>query len=81
MSARVMSTYLSPKMSLDHALGPGTEPLELPNHAMAQLLGECVVHTEYVILNPKPRQASGEAVWWEMVNIRDFVEGLGENGP
>jgi hypothetical protein len=62
-------------------LGTGTEPLELPNHAMAQLLGECAVHTEYVILNPRPKEASGEAVWWEMVNIRDFVEGLGENSP
>jgi hypothetical protein len=62
-------------------LGPGTELLELENYAMAQLLGECAVRTGYVILNPRPALASGDSVWWEMSNIRDFVEGLGETSP
>jgi hypothetical protein len=60
-------------------LEPGLEALELPNHAIAQLLGECTGYAEYVIFNPRPKQARGDSVWWEMVDILDFLEGLGEN--
>jgi hypothetical protein len=62
-------------------LGPGLEALELPDHAMAQLLlGKCVEKTEHVILKPRPIWASGDLVWWEMVDIRQFAEGLSESG-
>jgi hypothetical protein len=56
------------------------EALELPDHAMAQLLlGKCADKTEHVILKPRPVRASGEAVWWEMVDIRQFAQGLSES--
>jgi hypothetical protein len=62
-------------------LGPGLEALELPDHTMAQLILEkCVEKTEHVILNPRPVWASGDLVWWEMVDIRQFAEGLSESG-
>jgi hypothetical protein len=62
-------------------LGPGLEALELPDQAMAQLLlGKFAEKTEHVILKPRPVRASGEAVWWEMVDIRHFAEGLSEGG-
>ena len=54
------------------------ETLELPNRAMGQLLGKCADKTEYMILKPKPQRVSGGSVWWEMVDIRQFAEGLGE---
>ena len=61
-------------------LGPGLEALELPDHAMAQLLlGKCADKTEHVILKPKPVWVSGDSVWWEMVDIRQFAQGLGES--
>jgi hypothetical protein len=61
-------------------LGPGLEALELPDHAMAQLLLEkCADRTEHVILKPRPVWVSGESVWWEMVDIRQFAQGLGES--
>ena len=59
-------------------LGPGLEALELPDHAMTQLLEKCADKTEYVILKPTPVWGSGDSVWWEMVDIRQFGEGLGE---
>ena len=62
-------------------LGPGLEALELLDQAMAQLLlGKCAEKTEHVILNPRPVWASEELVWWEMVDIRQFAEGLSEGG-
>jgi hypothetical protein len=62
------------------ALGPGLEALELPDQAMAQLLlGKSADKTEHVILNPRPVWVSGESVWWEMVEIRQFAQGLGES--
>jgi hypothetical protein len=62
-------------------LGPGLEALELPDHTMAQLILEkCVEKTEHVILNPRPVWASGDLVWWEMIDIRQFAEGLSESG-
>ncbi len=61
-------------------LGPGLEVLELPDHAMAQLLEKCAGKTEYVILRPVPVWGSGDSVWWEMVGIRRFAEGLSEGG-
>ena len=62
-------------------LGPGVEVLELADNAMGQLLGECVDKSEYVIFNPRPVWPSGGSVWWEMVDIRQFTEGLGESPP
>ena len=61
-------------------LGPGLEALELPDHAMAQLLVTCLDRIGYVILKPRPVGASGGSVWWEMVDIRRFAEGLSESG-
>ena len=61
-------------------LGPGLEALELPDRAMAQLLEEHADETEYVILKPRPVWASGDSVWWEMVDIRRFAEGLSGGG-
>jgi hypothetical protein len=62
-------------------LEPGLEALELPDNAMAQLLlGKCAEKTEHVILNPRPVWVSEESVWWEMVDIRQFAEGLSESG-
>ncbi len=61
-------------------LGPGLEALELSDPAMAQLLGRCAEKTEHVILKPRPVWASGDSVWWEMVDIRQFAEGLSESG-
>jgi len=61
-------------------LGPGLETLELPNRIMGPILRKCADKTEYVILKPRPQQASGDPVWWEMVEIRQFVEGLDESG-
>src|SRR5215211_9059025 len=40
--------------------------------------GKCADKTEHVILKPRPVRASGEAVWWEMVDIRQFAQGLSE---
>ncbi len=61
-------------------LGSGLEALELPDHAMAQLLlGKGADKTKHVILNPSPVWVSGESVWWEMVDIRQFAQGLGES--
>jgi hypothetical protein len=59
---------------------PGLKAVELPGHAMAQLLlGKCADKTEHVILKPRPVRASGKAVWWEMVDIRQFAQGLIES--
>ncbi len=60
-------------------LGPSLEALELSDHAMAQLLEEYADKTEHVILKPRPVAVSGDSVWWEMVDIRQFAEGLSEN--
>jgi hypothetical protein len=61
-------------------LEQGLEALELPDHAMAQLLlGKCAEKTEHVILKPRPVRASDDSVWWEMVDIRQFAEGLSES--
>ena len=52
-------------------LGPGLEARELPDQARAQLLlGKFAEKAEHVILKPRPVRASGESVWWEMVDIR-----------
>ena len=56
------------------------DALELPDHAMAQLLRKCADKTERVILKPRPVGVSGASVWWEMVDIRQFAEGLSESG-
>ena len=40
--------------------------------------GRCADKTEHVILKPRPVRASGEAVWWEMVDMRQFAQGLSE---
>lgn len=61
-------------------LGPALEALELPDHAMAQLLRKCADKTEHVILKPRPVGVSGDSVWWEMVDLRQFAEGLSESG-
>jgi hypothetical protein len=61
-------------------LRPGLDALELPDHAMAQLLRKCAEKTEHVILKPRPVTVSGDSVWWEMVDIRQFAEGLSESG-
>jgi hypothetical protein len=61
-------------------LGLGLEALELPDLAMAQLLRKCADKTEHVILKPRPVGVSGDSVWWEMVDIRQFAEGLSESG-
>ena len=61
-------------------LGSGLETLELPNRALGQLLGKCRGKAEYVILKPRPQRASGGSVRWEMVEIGQFAEGLGESG-
>ena len=61
-------------------LGPDLEALELPDHAMAQLLlGKSADKTEHVILKPRPVWGSGESVWWEMVDLRQFAQGLGKS--
>ena len=61
-------------------LDPDLEALELPDHAMAQLLRKCADKTEHVILKPRPVGVSGDSVWWEMVDLRQFAEGLSESG-
>lgn len=60
-------------------MGPGVEVAELADNAMGKLLGECIEKSEYVIFNPRPVWPSSGTVWWEMVDIREFVEGLGES--
>ena len=62
-------------------LEPDVEVLGLPDYALAQLLGKCTDETEYVIFHPKPVWPSSGSVWWEMVDIRQFMEGLSESGP
>ena len=62
-------------------LEPGLEVLELSDYALAQLLAKCTDKTEYVIFHPKPVWPSSGSVWWEMVDIRQFMEGLCESGP
>ena len=62
-------------------LGSDLEALKLPDQAIAQLLlGRFAEKTEHVILKPRPVRASGESVWWEIVDIRQFAEGLSEGG-
>jgi len=61
-------------------LGPGLEALDLPDQTLAQLLEKCADKTEYVILTPKPKWTIGNSVWWEMIDIGSFVEGLRESG-
>lgn len=61
-------------------LGPGLEALEVPDQAMARLLRKCAGKTKYVIHKPRPVWDSGDVVWWEMVDIRQFAEGLSEGG-
>jgi len=50
---------------------------------MAQLLLGSVQtkpsKTEHVILKPRPVRASGEAVLWEMVDMRQFAQGFSES--
>jgi hypothetical protein len=62
-------------------LDPDLEVLELPDYALAQLLSKCTDKTEYVIFHPKPVWPSSGTVWWEMVDIRQFADGLGESSP
>jgi hypothetical protein len=57
------------------------EILEPSDYAQAQLLAKCTDKTEYVIFHPKPVWPSSGSVWWEMLNIREFMEGLSESGP
>jgi hypothetical protein len=59
-------------------LGPGLEALEIPDQEMAQLLRKCASKTKYVIHKPRPVWEPGDLVWWEMVDICQFAEGLSE---
>jgi hypothetical protein len=43
------------------------------------LLGKGADKTEDVILKPRTVWVSGESVWWEMVDIRQFAQGLAKS--